>query len=110
MRAINECGVGLPDNNTMRGATTQALKEIRGNLQFHTNYKIHEKYHDVTGAVSDGESVPEGAYDIKSYAEGEKMSEPREGVDGVIRYNAHTHEEADGWDGSVPFKYIEVKP
>ena len=114
MRAINECRVdgvaGLPDNNQARGATTQALKGIRSDLQFHTSYHILDENGMATGVVPDGKSVPEGAFNVKSYAEGQVMSRPGKCGDGVIRYNAHTHEEADGWDGSVPFKYIEVKP
>ena len=114
MRAINECRVdgvaGLPDNNQARGATTQALKGIRSDLQFHTSYHILDENGMATGVVPDGKSVPEGAFDIRSYDEGQVMSKPGKCQDGITRQNVHTHGKEDGADGGVPFEYKEVNP
>lgn len=44
----------------MRGATTKALRGIRGDLEFHTFYRMSdENKNQYTGSVPDGISVPE---------------------------------------------------
>lgn len=105
------------DNNDLRQITRGSIKEFAKKAPcFHTFYRVivnnyYNTQHQESDAVADGQSVPEGAFDIKTYNEGDPMSDAGIAPDGKKRRYVHSHDlfPAPATFGGVPAKSVVVE-